>query len=339
MAKAKPKQKNSRPQKRGRSKFGANALAGIKQGVGAVTRHPFPKPRRRNRQPKITAMQAFDAFMPHHLALPRAIGEYTTVRTTHKFSSAEHMVLGPMQLMDGDRYRWCPYFAVNSAVSRNNPINGTGNAFFRGFSVFNAPNSGYIGCEVTPAAFSFQIINGEAVQTSSGTFAVGRWRTMPNLRNQSISWVDMYNQAITNNAPRVLSAAKLAFRGVQVDLIPFNMSELSDFTELSVAPNSTTTWNLGHADTGAAQAKTAKFAGFAPAYVFNEDSTQLTYIVTCEWRCRFSPGNPAQAGHVHHPVTSDSTWDNMVRTMTSLGHGVRDIAETAAALGTVAAFF
>ena len=78
------------------------------------------------------------------------------------------------------------------------------------------------------------------------------------------------------------------------------------------------------------------FGGFGPIVIYNPNSLSLQVVVTVEWRVRFDPSNPAQAGHVQHPVSSDITWGRALTAMEAMGHGVHDIVETVQRYGMAA---
>lgn len=81
--------------------------------------------------------------------------------------------------------------------------------------------------------------------------------------------------------------------------------------------------------------------GWAPMFVYNtggggDNSLELEYLVTTEWRVRFDLSNPASAGHRHHEVADDGIWNRMAREAAAMGPGVRDIADIVANVGRMA---
>lgn len=318
------------------------SLRGIAQGTGRYPRRQLGAlparrrrraPARRKRQGGLVtsgrAVQYFDAFMPQHLPLPRGIGPYSVVRTTQNITLSSSIVYFGTVTTNISDPRWSNTFAFYpSASGVLVGMSSTTGARSENFSILEA--DGYSRCTMVPSAFSIQIMNPEALQTTTGVVTVGRYHTMPSLMGNPGLWADVIQLALNNNAPRVMSAGKLALRGVQVDAVPYNMTSLSDFRELITSADGDFTW-----DRGSTQGK-RHFDGFAPIFVYNPSGVSLTYLVTCEWRCRFAPENPAQSGHRMHPISSDSFWHDCVSTLTSLGHGVRDIADTVAAMGGVA---
>lgn len=203
------------------------------------------------------------------------------------------------------------------------PINGTGSGSGNGklFTLTVGPtNNG----QYAPAACTIQIMNGEAIQTSSGMVEISRLTYIPDLVATSDTWEDYTSAAMALNPPRLCSAAKLALRGVTTDLLPYNMSTLSNFTRSDRAHGSNVV-NLGTIG--------LDFEGFAPCLVRNPDKVQLTYLVTVEYRVRFDPSNPACASHIHHHAVPEGVWDHLVSAMSNEGHGIVDIADVVAETG------
>lgn len=106
---------------------------------------------------------------------------------------------------------------------------------------------------------------------------------------------------------------------------------MSNFTENLPLTNSTITWNNSANDVIP--------DGFGPLFCFNPSGVTLDYLVTCEWRVRFDPANPAQATHTHHPAAPDRTWSNLLKNMEAEGNGVKDIVEMVADVGNAAKEF
>jgi len=181
---------------------------------------------------------------------------------------------------------------------------------------------------LVPAAFSVQIMNKEALQTTSGIMYVGRCLTTLDLRNNAGTWDNLLDDLISFQAPRLLAAAKLAFKGVQVDALPSNMSQLADFNIPVQSTSSPFTWS------GTGNKSSVVHAGFLPLFILNPDGVDLRVQVTVEYRARFDPFSPAVASHQYHHPAPLSTWDRAVSTMQSLGHGVREIADVVATAGT-----
>lgn len=179
---------------------------------------------------------------------------------------------------------------------------------------------------MVPAAFSIQIMNSEALQASQGMVYIGRAKNKVNLGAGDLtqSFTDVASNLVSYSNPRLCSAGKLALRGVQVDAVPNNMSELAKFT--SVYQTSTVNLTLSGSD-GFHQ------EGFNPIFVYNPNNVELQILVCCEWRVRFDPSNPAYAASRMHAPSSDKTWADTMRQAVAFGNGVVDIVETVARTG------
>ena len=173
-------------------------------------------------------------------------------------------------------------------------------------------------------------MNPEALQTTTGIMYIGRCLTRLDLRGNGGTWVDLQNDLISFQAPRLLAAAKLTFKGVQVDGLVADMNELSNFSTVTEVSDTAFTWD----GTAANRKSSAVFGGFLPIYVLNPDGVGLRIQVTVEYRARFDPFSPAVASHQYHKPAPLSVWDRAVSTMQTLGHGVREIADVVATAGS-----
>lgn len=324
--KARAQRRRRRAPARRRAVPDSQQLAGIKQGVGrAVVRAFGGTVARRGRRRGGKRGMAYncchhDAFHMSHLPLPRPTGPYTIIRTTQLITSdAQMMVLGPT--FDDSKSQWTNvlgYAGIDAAKGWN--VNG--NAYTYTFESMN--NDTWKAAQLTPAAFSVQVMNPSALQTTNGIVYGGRVRTSWKIKEQATERVDASaNQFISYNMPRLMAAAKLAFRGVQTDAVPFNMSRLADFTlQERTVPGPT-----------AIGSGTWDFAGFNPQFYYNPDKINLQFLVCCEWRVRFDPSNPAQASHVQHTHASENIWMQALHAAEAMGNGVIDIADRVAQTG------
>lgn len=317
---AKKKNGNGNGKKKGINPPG---LRGIKQGVAQAPKKAFGDTPSGSTDPRV-----FNAFMPQHLALPRGVGDYITVRTTQQLKSPRAFILfGPQAQIFGSgvgsELAWTAGFAVSESQAGGVgvPINqGSNSSFNRYESVLG---SGFDGMKFTPSAFTIQVMNPNALQTTAGIVYIGRAKQVLDFRDSSETWAAKANELISYTAPRLCSAAKLALNGVTVDAIPYNMSSLADFRPKENGPTGATAYTKD----------VPYFDGFAQIFVYNPNNVELEYLVCCEWRARFDPLNPAHASHVHHPVTSDKVWDAHIQRMSREGNGVKDIAQQVAHSG------
>lgn len=312
-AKQRRQRKRMVPRRGGRGDSGA--LRGIKQGVGKSVVKAFGGTSVVSRYHPCH----HDAFHHFHLPLPRATGPYTIVRTTQLLPFGNSLeILGPF--WDRNASKWsdlCAIEVVDGTKTLGTANNITPHAF-----LMMRGNASWNGAQVTPAAFSVQVMNPQALQGTNGIVYIGRVRTSVKLSDIASTTGDVLaNELVSYNNPRLCSAAKLAFRGVQTDGVPFNMSELANFTDLS-APSFTSYGS-----------STPNPMGFAPIFIYNPDKVKLQLLVCCEWRVRFDPSNPAQATHIHHAPASESVWAQAQHYAESLGNGVVDIADRVANIG------
>jgi len=270
-------------------------------------------------------MAVWDAKLPHHLALPRAVGPYTVVRTTRRFQTSVRdvligtfknpSVLGSAGGQPADWTNVCAVYDVAGSIA----INGTDNSHrIRAPLDFLSQGSSMATC--VPAALSVQILNPNPLQTTAGIIYAGVMNTQAQIGARTQSWDDFAALFVQYQNPRMMSAAKLALRGVQINSYPLSMSQISEFTTLSDYSDADFTFDQDAPEP----------TGWAPIVVNNPQEVNLEYLVTTEWRVRFDLSNPASAGHTHHGVASDWTWDKLTKRASDLGNGVRDIAEVVA---------
>lgn len=305
--------KRALPRRGGRGD--AAALRGIKQGVGKSVVKAFGGTTVSNRFHPCH----MDAFHHFHLPLPRATGPYTVVRTTQLLEFSDPLgVFGPVWWPTASRWTDLAALLVKDTAKKLSDANNIGAVpytMIRG-------NASWEGAQITPAAYSIQVMNPEALQTTNGIVYIGRIRTALKLSDgREQTGITVANQLVSYNNPRLCSAAKLAFRGVQVDGVPFNMSELANFTDFV------------HPDVTAITSTSPDPLGFGPIFVFNPEKIKLQVLICCEWRVRFDPSNPAQATHIHHPPASESVWAQAQHTAEAIGNGVVDIADKVANVG------
>lgn len=302
-------------------------LAGIKQGVGRAVAKAFGATvsRRKNRRggrrgPNMSYNPCcHDAFHMHHLPLPRPVGPYTVIRTTQVIESdAPLMILGPVY--DPDKSCWTNILGYG-ALDISKKWTDANNLYRYVFE--SMKNTTWKAAQATPSAFSVQVMNPGALQTTQGIVYAGRVRTSFKATEQTSQVNDTAQQLVSYNMPRLMASAKLAFRGVQVDAVPFNMSRLAEFTTVEDE----------NAGTTAVTGRGADFAGFNPQFYYNPNKLNLQYLICCEWRVRFDPSNPAQASHIQHTHADESIWMRALHTAEAMGNGVVDIADKVAQTG------
>lgn len=183
---------------------------------------------------------------------------------------------------------------------------------------------------VCPSALTVQIMNPNALQTTKGMVYAGVMNTQAKLGGDPRTWESWADSAIQFQAPRMMSAGKLAIRGVQISSYPLNMADVSDFETLENKTDGDFQWD----------ATAPEPSGWAPIFVYNTggggpDTLEMEYLVTTEWRVRFDLANPASAGHSHHEVATDAVWNRLMRDATAMGPGVKDIADIVSDVGRI----
>lgn len=279
--------------------------------------------------------RCWDAFHPSHAPLPRAVGPYTVLRTTKLISSSAKVMIFNTAQAHGDTGfgtsspdgSWLTTCAIGS-VNESNPIADPMNSYVYGCPF---PGNNIIGggTSVVPAALSVQVMNPGALQSTHGIFAGTVSTAQLDLTGRiGETWTEFSNSVISYMKPRLMSAGKLALRGVQADAYPLNMSALSDFGHVRHVGDGAITWE-----------KATGFhpAGFSPIVFINEEKEPINYLVTIEWRVRFDIGNAAVATHTDHGVSSDASWAAAIKSMVDRGHGMMDIADKVANMGASAA--
>lgn len=296
-----------------RKKVVSQGVAGfraITQNVAVSVSTPFGD------NPKQATIQSgLDAFSPCSVPLPRAIGDYTVVRTTQILTSRDAVMLfGPIYDGRSTDKMWSSTFC-QSSVASGTAINAASNTRLTSFETMNTSDWGF--ARMVPAAFSVQIMNPNALQTTAGIVYAGRARQMVALAGKTITWDALAQELVSYSNPRLLSAGKLALRGVQIDAVPFDMNAMSDFQTRYLSLPGTYT-NID---------PSFKFDAMAPLYVYNPEGISLQFLVCCEWRVRFDPSNPAYAANTYHQPSSLGYWDKLQRFASYVGNGVQDIAQ------------
>lgn len=338
----KPKTTRFRYKKQGRRTRADKVLA---QGVGKVPTKAFGNGGKKSRGDAKLDLKCWDAFHPYHLPLPRSVGPYTVVRTTTNFSSdSKVVIIAPMRYQHGmsaaqhadDAWSTaCVLESVNPILS----IDASNNARLRAlpFPGANRSAPGFLNTSTitaVPSAISVQVMNPNPLQTTQGMVFGSVSTTQLDLRNRADTWDDFADEFISFMKPRMMSAGKLALRGVQGDSFPLNMNSVSDFSNLVYATDMEMTYNDANAYVP---------DGWSPIVIINKGAgssvptlLNLNYLVTIEWRVRFDISNPAVSSHTNHGITSDNTWDQLIRSATARASGMIDIAERVANIGRAA---
>lgn len=297
-----------------------NATVVLAQGALAVPKKNFGT---NNGQKKTLSslVRCLDARIPRTLGLPRAVGPYTVIRTSrlHK-SSAGFIMFSPFMYNNKEWFSWCGV----EDVTFGNAITATNNTNPITMPLFGLAEA----AEVVPAALTVQVMNPSSVQNAEGVFAMARVNQQLSMGDSPISltWSDLAGRFLSFYSPRLLTGGKLALRGVKCDSYPLDMTEYANFMPLRQDVAVPFTW-----------APAITPGALAPIVFIqnNEPPQTLEFLITIEWRVRFDPGNPATASHVFHPTLADRAWNDVIRTASSAGHGVEEMAEVVAEGGAL----
>ena len=300
--------------------------------------------RRRNGNGRMHKLSCLDAFSKHNLGLPRAVGDYTYVTTIDNITVTgagreQLYVFTPFCFMnDGSQgLNFTSYFAYSSEAPNPAPqtdlfINSNPEDRIRLYNSTAIADAMLAGVEMVPAAMSIRVTCPSAMQTATGQFFLGKWNVAADPREYT-TYKALANGFMAYGQPRPLTAARLAMRGVQVDAMPRNMSDCSEF--LHSAANST----AGSQDIEPYPFANASgtWSGFSPIFLVVEDSTTsnttLNVQIAIKWRYRFSAVNPACKTHAYQPVAPDTIWNDVCAAASDVGHGVKVIADKAEDLG------
>jgi len=315
--------KNGGGSKQGKGKAGnggrrvTRGYRGITQSVAVSVNQPFgdtAKPQ--------TVVKGLNAFDSSHVPLPRAVGDYTVIRSTEVFTGSEKFhVLGPMKVnsLGGDAWT---NFCCQSANNINAAVGASSNTKRTNFSAMQTDS--WKEARLTPAAFSVKLMNPEALQTTSGIIYVGRTKQMLNCGGSARTYANLANELVSYSSPELCAAGRLALRGVEVDAVPYDMNSMAEFRPLAQISTTGSDANVTWAN------DSVMYDGFAPIFVYNPNGIALQFMVCCEWRVRFDPSNPAYASHTYHRPSTPGYWDRVQRISSALGNGVMDLAEKSA---------
>lgn len=313
------------------------AFKGIAPGAGGTatvafgaSRNGKPQKKKQNKgKPKEKVnMNCWNAFHPAHLPLPRAVGEYTVSRGTKQLTTNEKLIIiGTWQVSDdtsdeslGWGRNWTDVVALGCEDLTKKPSEVAWTAHKMPMLAHGlGPHS-----QIVPAACSVQVMNANALQTTSGMVYIGKLKVQPAYAGDTFETAqNISDNFVSFMAPRLCAAAKLALRGVQVDAHPLNMNRLADFTQIHRNfVGETTSWQRGLTP-----------VGFTPIVIYNPDGVELNLLICQEFRTRFELFNPACSSHKYHPPSTDVDWAKMIKKAADFGNGVMDIADAVAKSG------
>lgn len=208
------------------------------------------------------------------------------------------MVLCLTAMKDDSRVRkWTNVVAIEDVVA-GNPINGGNNTAIHYADTLDVL-AGDVG-EMVPASMTVRVMNGEALQTTTGMIFMGRSPTSLALGGATITYDDLGSRLINTGKPKNISAARLALAPQKASAVPMNMNDLSEFSEIYKSTDIGTphTFDINLFEP----------TGLSPLWVYNPNSVNLTYLVTVQWRVRLDVGNPMAGAHTYYPPSPPSSW-------------------------------
>lgn len=255
-----------------------------------------------------------NAFHPCHVSLPVPSGKYTVIRTTRTYASSAFLeMIGPMDAIDpAIGPGWSNYCGIG--MNSGTTTLGGDWSYKTIPSPTGTASAGF--GELVPAACSVQVVGTDSLTNASGVVYMGRCQTglsQPSAGDTRTAQ-EFADTLLSFSNPKLLSGARLAMSPQQINLVPSNVSELSDFKELLVGSDVVSTWDHGN-----------DFIGFKPMFIINPTGIQLEIRVCIEWRVRLSPFNPMHNSQTLHPPTHPSVWHGIISAAESVGHGVEDV--------------
>jgi hypothetical protein len=269
-------------------------------------------------------MSVWNAISPSHLALPMAVGPYCVVRFTRRFNTnAKVIVFGTYRGQQAGN--WRSTVAVSS-VTNNTAINAANNAF-----AWNLVPDFSGETTMAPSALTVQCTNPNALQTTSGIVYAGVMKSQAALAGNTTTWDNFSVQFVQTQSARVISAGRLAVRGVTASSYPIHVTPIQDFVQMTVTNDSAFTWDSSNIQP----------VGFAPIVFINTQSggtpdLPLEYMVTLEYRVRYDLLLSASSAHTYHQPVSHSLWASLMQKAVSLGHGIMDIGDAVSDAGSLA---
>jgi hypothetical protein len=260
-----------------------------------------------------------------HLALPTAVGPYCVVRFTRRFNT-NHKVLVFGTYRSQGAGPWRSAVCVSSIVPAN-AINAANNAF-----TWNLAPDFSGETTVCPSAFTVQCINPNALQTTSGIVYAGIMKSQAALAGNTTTWDTFSVQFVQTQAARMMSAGKMAVKGVCANSYPIHMTPLHDFAQFTTQTDTAFTWDSTNIQP----------VGFAPIVFVNTQSggtpdLPLEYMATVEYRVRYDLLLSASSAHTYHEPSNNSLWSSLMQKAVSLGHGIIDIGDFVSDAGVLTA--
>jgi len=276
--------------------------------------------------------RVFNAFHPQHLPLSTPMGPHLVVTTRSSFTTDNFITLvGTMTrranpTATGKR-EWTNTVAMSTGAAGITPVGATTFSSDYNQITIPAPTTDLDDFNLVPAAISFQVSGTDSMTNASGVVYIGRTRNiLAAPANDGTTLDGLAKGLISFSNPKIMSVAALTMRPQQVNCLPGNHADLSDFEQMEKNDDLTGAWT----DQGSVG---LEFAGFKPGYILNPNNRPLLITVAVQWRVRLSPMNPMHSSLTHYPPTPAPIWHAITKAAEHVANGVEDVA----AAGTVGA--
>lgn len=285
--------------------------------------------------------RVFNAFHPQHLPLSTPMGPHLVVTTRTSFTTDNYMTLvGTMMKRaipsaPGKR-EWTNKVVMSTGGAGITPIGQTVYDSDYNQITVPAPTMDMDDFNVVPAAVSFQVSGTDSLTNASGVVYIGRTKNiLASPANDGTTIAGLGKGLISFSNPKTMSVAALTMRPQQVNCLPGNHADLSDFEQMEKSDDLTGVWTDVMEGFGAEQAGSVglEFAGFKPGYILNPNHRPLLVTVAVQWRVRLSPMNPMHSSLTHYPPTPAPIWHAITKAAEHVASGAEDVA----AAGTVGA--
>jgi hypothetical protein len=261
-----------------------------------------------------------DAFATAHIPLPRPVSSYTVLRSTRYIeSSNKAFIFSPMNYQEvasntGDQGDWTNFCGV-TAASDTSAVNASS-----GWTKLALPttSSDFTGVFMAPSAISVRVYNTNAFQTTAGIVVMGRVNGEVDWNNETVTIKKKFEEMRQYNSSVAISAAELALQPRQIDGVPLDFNQVSNFTDMRVYTNDAAlTWTASNGH---------RPSGFTPIFIHNPNGISLTFEICMEMRCRYTPERIYATLQKHYPPSPIGVWDAIMRDAhNSANSGVRNI--------------
>jgi hypothetical protein len=266
------------------------------------------------------------------------MGPHLVVTTRTSFTTDNYLTLVgtmmklAMPTVSGKR-EWTNKVAMSTCGSGITPVGAT--VYGSDYNQFTvpAPTMDMDDFNVVPAAVSFQVSGTDSMTNASGVVYLGRTKNiLATPANDGTTVAGLGKGLISFSNPKTMSVAALTMRPQQVNCLPGNHADLSDFEQMAKFDDLTAGWKDDTGDSTSGNAG-LEFAGFKPGYILNPNHRPLLVTVAVQWRVRLSPMNPMHSSLTHYPPTPAPIWHAITNAAEHVASGAEDVV----AAGTVGA--